>query len=47
MEKDKRHGRRKINVCAGAGECQWCKTRKTAQWRKGPTGARGLCNVSN
>jgi hypothetical protein len=29
------------------GECNWCGTKKTAQWRKGPTGARGLCNVSD
>lgn len=33
------------------GECTWCFTRKTAQWRKGtlfanlgPSGPRGLCN---
>ena len=38
--------KRKINQSASqAGECNWCGTRKTAQWRKGPTGARGLCNV--
>jgi hypothetical protein len=28
-----------------AGECVWCGTHKTAQWRKGPNGARSLCNV--
>ncbi|KAJ3252896.1 blue light receptor [Boothiomyces macroporosus] len=29
---------------ASIGECLWCKCHKTAQWRKGPTGARSLCN---
>lgn len=28
------------------GECNWCGVKKTAQWRKGPTGPRGLCNVT-
>ncbi|KAI8915621.1 hypothetical protein EDD86DRAFT_243622 [Gorgonomyces haynaldii] len=38
--------KRKITHTAStAGECQWCHTKKTAQWRKGPTGARGLCNA--
>jgi hypothetical protein len=40
--------KRKINsTTATAGECTWCGVKKTAQWRKGPTGARGLCNVSD
>lgn len=38
--------KKKPTHTAGAGECNWCGTRKTAQWRKGPTGPRGLCNVS-
>jgi GATA zinc finger len=39
--------KRKINATTTtAGECTWCGVKKTAQWRKGPTGARGLCNVS-
>ncbi|KAJ3355782.1 hypothetical protein HDU91_005629 [Kappamyces sp. JEL0680] len=36
--------KKKPTHTAGAGECNWCGTRKTAQWRKGPTGPRGLCN---
>ena len=27
------------------GECIWCGIHKTAQWRRGPIGARSLCNV--
>jgi hypothetical protein len=27
------------------GECVWCGVHKTAQWRRGPNGARSLCNV--
>ncbi|KAL2912944.1 hypothetical protein HK105_207510, partial [Polyrhizophydium stewartii] len=38
--------KRKITHSAPSpGECTWCGTRKTAQWRKGPTGPRGLCNA--
>ncbi|KAH6564947.1 hypothetical protein BASA60_010079 [Batrachochytrium salamandrivorans] len=38
--------KRKItHSTSSPGECTWCATRKTAQWRKGPTGPRGLCNA--
>lgn len=40
-----------VIMAANQGQCVWCKTVKTAQWRKGlivdnvgPSGARGLCN---
>ncbi|KAI8893431.1 hypothetical protein BC833DRAFT_652911 [Globomyces pollinis-pini] len=36
--------RKVAQLSATPGECIWCGTHKTAQWRKGPTGARGLCN---
>ena len=37
--------RRVAHVSSLPGECIWCGTHKTAQWRKGPIGARSLCNV--
>lgn len=37
--------RRVAQLTSTVGECIWCGTHKTAQWRKGPTGPRGLCNV--
>jgi uncharacterized protein len=38
--------RRKITQSTTVpGECQWCNTKKTAQWRRGPNGSRSLCNV--
>ncbi|KAJ3317908.1 blue light receptor [Boothiomyces sp. JEL0866] len=44
-EPESRPRKRKITQSTSQpGECQWCFTKKTAQWRKGPTGARGLCN---
>lgn len=36
-----------VHTAVSNGRCIWCGTRKTAQWRKGPTGPRGLCNVLN
>lgn len=38
--------RRVAQVSSLPGECIWCGTHKTAQWRRGPIGARSLCNVS-
>lgn len=37
--------RRVAQVSNFPGECVWCGTHKTAQWRRGPLGARSLCNV--
>jgi hypothetical protein len=36
--------RREYHHSQTSGECQWCQCKKTAQWRKGPNGARSLCN---
>ncbi|KAJ3302452.1 blue light receptor [Kappamyces sp. JEL0829] len=40
----KNKNRKVSQLSAFVGECVWCGTHKTAQWRRGPTGARGLCN---
>lgn len=45
FEKDKVRKRRVTHVASTAGECIWCHTKKTAQWRKGPGGPRTLCNA--
>eukprot|EP00842_Homolaphlyctis_polyrhiza_P006109 jgi/Hompol1/649/HPOL_001482-RA len=42
---EKARKRKVIHSTASPGECTWCGVRKTAQWRKGPTGPRGLCNA--
>jgi hypothetical protein len=45
-EKPKVGRKRKVlNGTNASGECIWCKVKKTAQWRKGPKGARSLCNA--
>ncbi|KAI8893435.1 hypothetical protein BC833DRAFT_608399 [Globomyces pollinis-pini] len=45
-KKSKPMKRQKVtkNITLSPGQCTWCGTLETAQWRKGPTGARGLCN---
>lgn len=37
--------RKLTHVASTSGECIWCNTKKTAQWRKGPKGPRSLCNA--
>ena len=45
-EKGSIRKRKVIHSTTSPGECTWCGVKKTAQWRKGPSGSRGLCNVS-
>ncbi|EGF83550.1 expressed protein [Batrachochytrium dendrobatidis JAM81] len=44
-EKGSIRKRKVIHSTTSPGECTWCGVKKTAQWRKGPSGSRGLCNA--
>jgi hypothetical protein len=37
--------KRKTSYPPSTQICKWCLSNKTAQWRKGPTGPKTLCNA--